>query len=427
MKSLHAGQIDVLFDRNGDRHFKRSGVIDWIGKPVMIRFAGLVFHFDLEGRIHRIDGFESPYSWDWLQRTMANDWIYYDKIWRPGPIPEPSGLIGDTAWAINGRTDLPMLKGHSGLQEQHVARAFDRLDALIEIAGVYVERPPEIEPACAPEDAQRLRAFLAKVARHDRNALQRIADDLRTVHGGMPVLPPDTLNVDYQVLLIKVMDGCANACGFCTARSEAPFAIRSREDVDTQIETLSRIYGEDLYNYNAVVLGECDALVSPWVEYAARRAFETFQCGASYHAGSALFLFATNATLCALPDATIGMLDALPFEQVYVNVGWEAVTQDALDRLRKRLTREDVLAGMRRACDINATRAKVRISGNFICGEEYEVESVAEALRETQFRGQIYLSPLQNACGAAKALSDLRTLREASRAARVHLYTMQRL
>ena len=110
MVSLRVGDVTVQFDRDGDRNFNKAGTVDWLGKPVLILSGSYTFHFDLEGRIQRIDGFASPHSWDWLQRTMANDWIYYDKVWEPGSIPQPSGIIGDYVWAVNGRTNVPMLQ-----------------------------------------------------------------------------------------------------------------------------------------------------------------------------------------------------------------------------------------------------------------------------------------------------------------------------
>jgi hypothetical protein len=241
----------------------------------------------------------------------------------------------------------------------------------------------------------------------------------------MEVLPPDTIRVDYRVLLIKVMDGCTNACGFCVARGESAFALRSQDDIDRQIDAVAEIYGADLYNCNAVVFGECDALISPCIEHAARRAFEVFRIASSFHAGSHLFLFATNKTLCSQPDAVFDMLDALPFENVHVNVGWEAATDAALSMLRKQQTAADVLQGMERAAAINREHKKVQISGNFISGDEYDCDAVADVVNKSRFHGQLYLSPLRGQCSSEHALKDLKAIRNACPDARVHLYTMQ--
>jgi hypothetical protein len=243
----------------------------------------------------------------------------------------------------------------------------------------------------------------------------------------MPVLPPDTIKVDYRVLLIKVMDGCTNTCGFCMARGDSAFVVRSKDDIDRQIDVLAEVYGADLYNYNSVVLGECDALVSPFIEYAAHRAFDVFHCGASYHAGSYLFLFATNRTLCEHPDSTFDMLEALPFENVCVNVGWEAATDAALSQLRKQQTAQEVLVGMAKAGEINRKYQKVKISGNFITADGFEYDSIVNAIGESRYGGALYLSPLRGQCSSGQALRDLHTIRKAHRDGRVHLYTMQRL
>ncbi|MCX5757231.1 MAG: hypothetical protein NTU83_01735, partial [Candidatus Hydrogenedentes bacterium] len=234
MVCLRVGDLTVQFDRDGDRHFDKGGVISWLGKPVLIVSDSYTFHFDLAGRIQRIDGFASPHSWDWLQRTMANDWIYYDKAWVPGGLPLPSAIIGDSVWAINGRTDLPMLQGHNGLQRDHVGKAFDAFDGLINSIQDLVKRKPEVYSesgeAADSIDTSRLWSFLNTAAVNDRGQLQKVADRLHEIHGHMTVLPPDTIHVDYRILLVKVMDGCSNACGFCMVRGESEFAVRSKSD-----------------------------------------------------------------------------------------------------------------------------------------------------------------------------------------------------
>jgi hypothetical protein len=316
---------------------------------------------------------------------MTNDWVYYDKVWQPGSIPEPSGIIGDYAWAINGMTDLPMLHGHNGLQRDDVTDALRAFEDLIHTLRDLVGRKPEVyaesgEPAPLA-DQTRCWDFLGKAARHDREQLQRIADRLHEIHGRMMVLPPDTLRVDYRTLPIKLMDGCTNACGFCMVRGDSSFAVRSTTDIDRQIEAVAEVYGADLYNYNSVVFGECDALISPSLEYAAAKAFDVFRCGASYHCGSNLFLFATNRTLCQKPDSTFDMLEALPFEKVWINVGWEAAT----DAAGSRKWRSRAISLRRMALNVRASWrlfAAPDTPGNCIC-PRFMADAAANRLCKT--------------------------------------------
>ncbi len=431
MTSLCAGDLTVHFDRDGDRNFNKAGTIDWVGKPVQISRDSHAFHFDLEGRVQRIDGFPSPHSWDWIQRTMADDWVYYDKVWKPGSLPEPSGIIGDWAWAVNGRTDLPMLLGHGGVERDYVRKALAIYDELMEAIRETVAVRPEArytsQTTASESDRQRVWSFLEKAVKHDRTGLREVAMRLHEVHGRMAVLPPDTIGVDYRVILIKLMDGCPNSCGFCVARGPSAFAVRGAEDVDSQITALANIYGEDLYNYNSVVFGECDALVSPFVEHAARKAFAAFRSGASYHMGSHLFMFTTNTTLLEQPDSTFDMLESLPFGDICINVGWEAATDAALSRLRKQSSAQEVSQGMAKAGTLNRSRKKLRITGNFVSADGYDCNEIVQAIHESQYSGQLYLSPLHGKCSSEQALKDLRTLQSASRDVRVHLYTMQRM
>jgi len=405
-------------------------MINWLGRPVLVLAGSYGFHFDLEGRIQRIDGLVGR-PWDWLQRTMANDWIYYDKVWVPHSLPEPSGIIGDVFWAVNGRTDLPMLRGHNGLQRDYVGKAFDAFDGLMCSIQDLVKHKPVVHSesgeAADPENSGRVWDFLGKAARNDRVRLQKVADRLHEIHGHMVVLPPDTIHVDYRILLIKVMDGCPNTCGFCMARGDSEFAVRSKSDIDNQIDAVAEVYGADLYNYNSVVFGECDALTSPLVEYAANRAFDVFRCGSSFHSGSNLFLFSTTRTLCEQPDSTLDMLEALPFGNVYINVGWEAATDAGLSQLEKQQTAQEVFLGMEKAGKINRTYKKVKVSGNFITADGYKCDGIVEAIRSTRYGGQLFLSPLRGKCSSEQALRDLRAIRNASPEVRVHLYTMQRI
>jgi len=430
MLELRIEDILIQFDRGGSRYFNKNGTYNWIGMPVLILSGPYLFNFDLEGRIQRIDGLPSPHSWDWLQRSMFNDWTYYDRIWVPEQIPMPSAVVGDSAWAINGRADLPMFQNHGGLQRGDVRDAFDAFDALIDRLRELTRRKPEVSGAegvpAAPSEAARLWDFLGKAARHDRAQLRQVADRLHEIHGPMLVLPPDSIRVDYRVLCVKLMDGCTNHCAFCSVRGDAAYALRTETDIDRQIDALAGVYGADLYNYNSVVFGECDALASPSVEYAARRAYDTFHCGDSYHEGSNLFLFSTNETFLGKSGHAIENLEALPFQKIYINIGWEAVTETALSQLGKCQTAAEVLNAMERAGEINRNSEKLNISGNFITADTLEIESVAEALRETRFTGQLYLSPLQEHCAGAKALQDLLGLQKIHHDIHAHLYTMQR-
>ena len=82
---------------------------------------------------------------------------------------------------------------------------------------------------------------------------------------------------------------------------------------------------------------------------------------------------------------------------------------------------------MEKAGKINRKYKKVKISGNFITADGYECDAIVEAITRTQYRGQLYLSPLLGKCSTRQALRGLQTIRNASPDVRVHLYTMQRM
>ena len=121
------------------------------------------------------------------------------------------------------------------------------------------------------------------------------------------------------------------------------------------------------------------------------------------------------------------MLEALPFGNVYINVGWEAATDGALSQLEKQQTAQEVLLGMEKAGNINRTYKKVRVSGNFVTADGFECDGIVEAIRRTRYCGQLFLSPLRGKCTCEQALRDLRAIQNAAPEVRAHLYTMQRM
>ncbi len=432
MTELHVAEMKVIFDQQGDRNFSKIGITNWFGRPVMVEYNGNRFNFDLEGRVNRIDGIPG-YSWDWIERTIADDWIYYDRVWGSRNIPQPSGIIGDAAWAVNGRTDLPMLKGHDGLERTYALRT-ETFDMLIESIKEIVEKKPfvgyESGQEASAADKERLRNFLGKAANKGRQQLKTDAEMLHNISGYVNVLPPDTIKMGYQVILITVMTGC-DGCRFCPFGDGSEPLIRTPEDIDRQIMISAAFYGDDLSNHNSVLLGHNNAIAAgrELLEYAARKAYETFMQGEKYVDSSNLFMFSTNRSFCEQPHSTFDMLEMLPFEKVYINIGWEAVTDDNLGALGKAQTAEEVKEGMRKAGEINRRDGKLRISGNFILGDnlgEDNAQGIVNCVRETAYTGQLYLSPLIDMCRSGQAMNDLRAIRGIP-GVRVHLYTMQRM
>jgi radical SAM superfamily enzyme YgiQ (UPF0313 family) len=119
------------------------------------------------------------------------------------------------------------------------------------------------------------------------------------------------------------------------------FSPRTQKNVFDQINELKEFYAQDLSNYNAIFLGQHDALgASPeLLEFAASYAYEIFEFSRSYMKGAYLFLFGSVDSLVTAKDGLFEVLNGLPF-LTYINVGLESADQETLTALGKPIASE---------------------------------------------------------------------------------------
>ena len=84
----------------------------------------------------------------------------------------------------------------------------------------------------------------------------------RIIGATLPVLPPETIDVDYEVIPLILTEGCAYNCRFCLFKTTGGFRVRSPRNIAAQIRSLKDFYGADLINYNSLMLGQNDALAA---------------------------------------------------------------------------------------------------------------------------------------------------------------------
>ena len=105
------------------------------------------------------------------------------------------------------------------------------------------------------------RTFLCEVLFNNPTRLQAKAQLLHNIIGGqVSVLPPDARHVGYNLIPVTISRGCLYKCRFCSVKNNHPFKELPLTDIDQQIEELRKKYSNDLVNYNAIYLGEHDAL-----------------------------------------------------------------------------------------------------------------------------------------------------------------------
>ena len=443
MREYSIQGMKLMFDYMGNKDFNKYSMVTWLGLPVRFVYNNHTFNFDLEGRIHSINGDSQnswPNSWDWLQRTPSNEWLYYSY---PGTNSfETYKLTGDHFHAINTWSN-PQNR-HGFLTASYVKKAFKEFDVLIEKIRDSLKRDSPVHnwpkqyqfqsEEASERDSKRVKEFLKKAAEKDKTYLEKDGKRLHKILGGnMPILPPDTIHVDYRVIPVLIMDGCGYGCDFCMFHGKKPFRIRNEDNIQAQIQSLREFYGEDLRNFNSVVLGQNNGIAAEKdkINLAARLAYEQFGIENSYFYGSNLFIFSTNQTFLGSDDSLFSMLEVLPYSNIYINIGWEAIRDDCLESLGKPHRSHEVIEGMRRASEINKRNGRLRISGNFIIGEnlpENHPYSIADAIQSTEFCGRIYLSPLQKHSNYYQIREDLKAVKSsASKDLSVLLYTMQRL
>jgi radical SAM superfamily enzyme YgiQ (UPF0313 family) len=250
---------------------------------------------------------------------------------------------------------------------------------------------------------KRLKDLFIRVTEKDQEALRQRSDQLHHLIGGqVTVLPPDTRHVDYEVIPIIVADGCLYNCGFCQVKTGQDFTPRTSKDILEQIKNLKQFYGQDLHNYNAIFLGQHDALSAgrELLELAARNAYELFEFERSYLRGTNLFLFGSVDSMIHSEERLFESLSALPFS-TYINIGLESNDSSTLEVLKKPVSVEKVREAFNRILDINRRYEKIEVTANFVFGRDLPpghlpslLELTRHQLNSSYNKGAVYLSPL---------------------------------
>jgi hypothetical protein len=413
---------EIIFDCAGRDDWGKFSFPAYYGIPVKVNWRGYRFDFNLRGGLKRLTGKMSlwPDPQALLKRTEGNDLIYYGTT----GYESSYDLIRNYYVPFNGIYDCDIFT-ETPLKSRHVRQALDAFDELVEAAGRFA----------ASAVCDRPRDFLDRVAVRGREAL---AEEARTLHriigANLPVLPPETIDVDYEVIPLIVTEGCALNCRFCLFKGAGEFRMRSSENIASQIRALKGYYGADLVNYNSIVLGQNDALAAggELLAYAAGTAYDLLNLSASYHRGQPhLYLFGGVDSFLAADDALFNGLERLPY-LTSINVGLESPDQETLDRLGKPIRAERVQESFRKMQDVNRCRRNIEVSCNFVLGGDLpsrNVEAIKAMLAEektTKGKGVVYLSPLLGASRRREVLRDFREIKMASPIP-VYIYLAQRL
>ncbi|CCK79319.1 radical SAM protein [Desulfobacula toluolica] len=378
-----------------------------------------IFEFNLNHEIRHAKSKKK--NWihpsEWLKRTMGNDWVYYSS----------GGYSG--VYEALGEYYLPnlMYQTNSLLG----GKPFNE-KAIDEIVKNWHQMICQLPETHMPD---RFSRWIDAIQQQTPEGLQKKAQQLFDISGSrVTVMPPDARHVDYNIIPLTISDGCLYKCRFCKIKNKKKFAVRSKQDIDTQIKQLRQLYDKDLINFNALFLGEHDALNSPCdlILKTAQDAYDAFEFQTSVMKKNYLFMFGSVDSFLNADQAFFETLNCLPF-QTFINIGLESYDQSTLDILGKPITSEKVGLAFQKIQLINNTAANIEISCNFVMDETLPkshytalMSLVRESVNRTKPKGSVYLSPLTFGRPSRQVLYDFYKLKSMSRFP-TFLYLIQRL
>jgi hypothetical protein len=392
MESYRFNDLIITLDQEGSKEFSKVSFPVRHGRFSEIKTSDYIFQFSLSGEIKYIQGIGQswPHPAEWLKRTVGNDWIYYS-----------AGDYKDI-YDYFGEYYFPCLSYPSNSIIDNNPFRDDAVNSAMKSWQSLQVKIKELIPGIKPKS---LGDFLIRIIKNDEEALRLRSNQLHHLIGGqVTVLPPDTRHVDYEVIPIIVADGCLYHCGFCRVKTGQDFAPRPARDVMTQIKSLKRFYGRDLHNYNAIFLGQHDALSAgqELLEMAAQKAYEIFDFERSYLKGPSLFLFGSVESVIHSEERLFGSLNNLPFS-TYINIGLESNDPATLEVLKKPVPVEKVREAFTRILDINRKYEKIEVTANFVLEKDLPAGHLPSLLELTRDRfnlsrnkGAVYLSPLMD-------------------------------
>ena len=206
------------------------------------------------------------------------------------------------------------------------------------------------------------------------------------------------------------------------------------QNVRQQIQELTAHLGADLRNYNAVFLGNHDALAAgdEHICRTAAEVYKTFNFDKAHITDPRLFIFGSVDSLLNANNGLFEALNRSPF-YTYINIGLESADEATLAQINKPLETRKIEAAFMKMIDVNRNHLNIEITANFLIGDRlspdhYEsvIALVHDRLDHFYSKGGIYLSPWDTG-GNNRGL--LRTFFELKNLSRLptFLYLIQRL
>ena len=411
----------ITLEKQGSVNYSKQSFPLHCGIYSEIASDSFIFHFNLNGEIIRAQrkGKDWRHPHEWLKRTTGNDWVYYSTGGYTGVFE----AIGEYYLPNFDYPSNNLLGGHpfAGNEIRGLANSwYETLTQLTE----SINTPPEP-----------IRRFFSEALANTPACLAEKAQKLREIIGGrISVLPPDARHVEYNLIPLTIANGCLHKCRFCKVKNSAPFSAKTPAEITGQIRRLKEFYAADLANYNALFLGEHDALQAgaDLIRFSIQEAYKEFGFADSSIKTHRTFLFGSATSLLNTPEDLFNDLEKLP-GSFYINIGLESADQKTLDKLGKPISAELVREAFRRMQEINDRYQTIEITANFIMDGDLPANhypAILELIRESQVhtkpKGSIYFSPLTFNQPSRARLFEFNRLKILSRLP-TFLYIIQRL
>ena len=422
MASYSDGNFAITCYREGAKHYSKVTYPIRYGRFCEIKTPEYIFQCNLNGEIKYIQGLtrDWPHPAEWLKRTDANDWVFYS-----------AGLYKEM-FSYLGEYYLPCLSYPSNSPWKYDPFADDDIQRAMDAWSQLLSELPDLPYAGMPS---RISDFLSRIQRQNLVALSVKSTKLHRIVGGpVSVLPPDTRHVDYNVIPVIIADGCLYNCNFCRIKSRQPFRPRTKDNLIDQIQQLQKFYGADLENYNALFLGNHDALAagSELICTAATRAYEAFGFERSYIKNPTLFLFGSVDSLLEAGSSLFETLNQIPM-YTYLNIGLESAHSSTLAHINKPLEPRKIEGAFDRMLEINQRFINIEVSANFLLGDALSpdhyhtlIELIRNRLDRYYSKGAVYLSPLDSNGVNHQLLNTFVHIKNLSRLP-TYIYLIQRL
>ncbi len=414
--------LHIDLNKAGALEFLKLSVPLRHGRYHEVQTPDHVFQFNLNGEIKYLQGKRGkwPHPAEWMKRSVSNDWIYYSV----GSYNDVFDLLGEYYFPCLSYDENPFFK-HRPFEVPSVKEALFSLDPLLGKLG-------QMKRLSLPKP---VKAFVDQAVAMTPTVLRRRSRHFHRITGErITVLPPESRHVDYTVIPVVVARGCLYHCGFCRFKTQQAFTPLEKSDILNQMEQMKAFLGQDLSNYNAVFLGQHDALMagSEILTFSAEKAYDLFELDRSCMKGAWLFLFGSADALLGAEETLFEALNRLPY-RTCINIGLESADPETLKRLGKPVGASRVREAFSRLMAVNRAYSNIEVSANFVLGKDLPQNHVpslldlaGSAVNRHSGKGGLYFSPLNRRESKQEVLSCFNALKRSFRLP-AYVYQAQRL